>query len=1041
MIGRHAAFVALSLSVLARSALAAPSVRVLDDFRDASVWHASASDDVHAYMRRDRDGSLCLDFDFRGVSGYAVLQRKLPLDLPANYTFRVAARGSGPANDLQFKLLDASGENVWWATRPAFVLPAAMSELRFKRRHISFAWGPTQDRELHRVDTIEFVIAAAAGGRGSLCLQRLVLEEHPVEAALPPLRATASAALGGDRAANAVDGRRDTAWHAPAGAQSLRVDFGIEREFNGVKLRWLHGERAVDYDVATSDDGRRWHTVRRVRGGAGDLDALFLPESEARYLRLNLLRAQAAGYGLVEIEFPDYREWPTRNAVLATLAGAAPQGDVPRAFLGEQNYWTLVAVDGGGARSALISEDGAIEVGRGGFSIEPNVGLPDGTRASWASVQIDHTLRDGYLPLPAVTWHHPLFSLAIEAGADGSSDAPELLARYTLRNQTDRELPLTLALAVRPWQVNPPQQFLSTPGGARPIQRVRWDAGVLHVDSTSLRMSVRPQRVTASGFDAGLRLDTLEHAAPIGALDDPQKMASAALMFRVVLAPHGTQTIGWVAPLGEQAAPAHLTANDLDARFDAAAQGWRERLNHTVVRVPPVAQPIVDTLRSALAQILMSRDGPALHPGTRSYARTWIRDGAMMVAALLELGETAPARDFVDWYSEHIFASGKVPCCVDARGSDPVAESDSHGEYLFAVAEIWRHTHDIEWLKRHWDAVTRVTTYMEQLRQSERVGDRKSNVCFGLMPPSISHEGYSDKPACSYWDDFWALRGYKDAVASARALSHDAEAAQWDAWRTEFAGDLHASIEAASAAHSIDFIAGSADRGDFDPTSTTIALSPAQAQDLLPATLLAATFERYWQEADRRAKSAGIWKDYTPYELRNVGALVRLGEPARARELLQFFFAGQRPHGWNQWAEVVRSQLREPRFLGDMPHAWIASDYIRAALDLFAYERESDDTLVLAAGVPLEWLHGDGIEIKGLSTRYGTLDYRLAAGGAGWVLDVAPGLSQLRGGLRLVWPGSGPLPDATLDRRGLQWVGRELVIPAASGTVILQARN
>ena len=38
------------------------------------------------------------------------------------------------------------------------------------------------------------------------------------------------------------------------------------------------------------------------------------------------------------------------------------------------------------------------------------------------------------------------------------------------------------------------------------------------------------------------------------------------------------------------------------------------------------------------------------------------------------------------------------------------------------------------------------------------------------MPQSISHEGYSAKPMHSYWDDFFALRGFKDATEIARML-------------------------------------------------------------------------------------------------------------------------------------------------------------------------------------------------------------------------------------------------------------------------------
>jgi len=81
----------------------------------------------------------------------------------------------------------------------------------------------------------------------------------------------------------------------------------------------------------------------------------------------------------------------------------------------------------------------------------------------------------------------------------------------------------------------------------------------------------------------------------------------------------------------------------------------------------------------------------------------------------------------------------------------------------------------------------------------------------------------------------------------------------------------------------------------------------------------------------------------------------------------------------NQWAEVVGRDPREPRFVGDMPHAWIASDYVRSALDLFAYDRAADRSVVVAAGVQPDWLAGEGIAIRDLRTPYGRFGYTLKA--------------------------------------------------------------
>src|SRR6185503_6004770 len=134
----------------------------------------------------------------------------------------------------------------------------------------------------------------------------------------------------------------------------------------------------------------------------------------------------------------------------------------------------------------------------------------------------------------------------------------------------------------------------------------------------------------------------------------------------------------------------------------------------------------------------------------------------------------------------------------------------------------------------------------------------------------------SDRPAYSYWDDFWSLAGYTDAVGMARALNRSDVAPRAER-REQFRSDLQASLRQSIVQHGIDYLPASADRGDFDPTSTTIALSVAGDQAELPQRELQQTFERYWQEFRRHREGTAQWTVYTPYELRQVGAFVRLG--------------------------------------------------------------------------------------------------------------------------------------------------------------------
>ncbi len=1032
----------------------AQSPRLLDGFEDLGLWQAGASDGVRAstHAVEGVEGqALCLDFDFSGVAGYASVRRALAIDFPPNYEFTLYIRGDAPVNNLEFKLIDASGDNVWWVNRADFAIPREWQLVKIKKRQIAFAWGPTSDRLLRRSAVLELVVkAGVGGGRGWVCFDQLSFQElppSPLRHPTPVLQA--SSAQPGAEASYALDGTLSTAWKSnpAAGAeQMLTVDFRHPREFGGLILHWLDGAFASRYDVEFSDDGSHWRAVRTVIDGNGGRDLLYLPESETRFLRLVLHDGPARAYGLAEVEVKDLAFGASPNAFFEAVAREAPRGYFPRGFSGEQTYWTIVGVDGG-MEEGLLSEDGALEVGKAGFSIEPFV-LTESKLLTWADVGTRHALLQGYLPVPTVAWEYGELAFQTTVFAMGSIQRSHLVASYDVRNLGDRPQTVTLVLAVRPFQVNPPSQFLNTAGGVSPIRELVWDGEVISVNGTRRIFPLaKPDAFAAASFDAGSLPELLAANAWRGAAEvhDAFGYASGALVYHRHLPPRGSATIDVFMPLfPESAISADLTGMSaqewLPRERHAVAAGWRANLNRVSFRVPPAAQPLIDTLRTALAHVLINRDGAALQPGSRAYERSWIRDGALTSEALLRLGHEDVVGDFLRWYAPYQFPNGKVPCCVDVRGADPVPENDSHGEFIFLVSELYRYTHDRLLLATMWPHVEAAAGYMETLRQSERNAANlapERRAFYGLLPASISHEGYAAKPMHSYWDDFWALKGYKDAVAIASELGHQEAAARLARQRDEFRHDVHASLAASTAAHGIAYLPGSAELGDFDATSTTIALAPVGEQAHLPQDLLLATFERYWQAFISRRDAGLAWEDYTPYELRTVGTFVRLGWRQRAQELLDFFFAGRRPPGWNQWAEVVGRELRKPRFVGDMPHGWVASDFIRSALDLFAYEREIDGALVLGAGLPQQWLEDEGVAVQNLRTPYGHLSYSLQRKGPRLILKVAAGLQPPPGGIVFVWPGEQPIGSTRLNGQPVSWHGAELRIYQVPAEVIV----
>ena len=144
--------------------------------------------------------------------------------------------------------------------------------------------------------------------------------------------------------------------------------------------------------------------------------------------------------------------------------------------------------------------------------------------------------------------------------------------------------------------------------------------------------------------------------------------------------------------------------------------------------------------------------------------------------------------------------------------------------------------------------------------------------------------------------------------------------------------------------------------------------------------------------------------------------MVRLGKRDRAHALLDWFFKDQRPAGWYQWAEVVCKDPANPKFIGDMPHTWVGSDYIRSVLDMFAYEREADSSLVIGAGIPESWvMEKPGVTVRRLSTHYGPLSYTIRNENGNARVSMQAGLTIPPGGIVVHSPFARPVREMRVN--------------------------
>ncbi|HEX9006660.1 MAG TPA: hypothetical protein VF889_05165, partial [Bacteroidota bacterium] len=559
---------------------------------------------------------------------------------------------------------------------------------------------------------------------------------------------------------------------------------------------------------------------------------------------------------------------------------------------------------------------------------------------------------------------------------------------------------------------------------------IRCRDGIL-VNQTPVIPLTRASRAGAATFDQG---DITRYLAdgrvpPWKNAADHFSRASAAFEYEWRLLPGETTSFVVAVPFHPRAQQLKELAglDDPGAAYARAHEWtiayWKERLDNFHIKLPPQAQPVENAIRSNLAYILINKDGPALQPGPRCYKRSWIRDGSMIAASLLQMGIDRDVREYIDWYANYQRADGFVPCIVDRRGPEAVPEHDSHGQFIYMIAEYFRFTRDTTWLRGKWDNVLRAASYIRKLRAEQktdeyRFGTPDERACFGLVPASISHEGYSAKPMHSYWDNFFCLRGLKDAAMIASALGEKKAADDLAAEVEDYRFDLTNSLRLAMKNRMIDYVPGCVELGDKGGLSNTIILDPVDELAVAPLLGIVNDLGTFWGEFEGRENGTARWFAYLPYEWRYVGTFVRLHDEERAFTLFKALMRDRRPAAWNGWSESVWRDSTGPNNLGDMPHAWVGSDFIRAVRSMFAYERGKDTALVVGAGIPEEWLSDTaGVAVRGLPTHYGLLDYTMKKQGEGVMVVLSGSLNLPAGKIIVRPPLSGHVRSVSGDAR------------------------
>lgn len=741
-------------------------------------------------------------------------------------------------------------------------------------------------------------------------------------------------------------------------------------DLGGVVLSWAD-DYAKEYTLEISKDGKDFKEVYKTADGNGGKDLIYFKASPVKELRINCVKpASGNSCSIKGFEPKSGEEQATPIKIYQALAKESPAGYYPMWLRRLQEFWTVTGVPDSD-NEGLLTETGTFEPYKDGFSLMPF--FYDGKKLYTAEdCRVSQALADGYLPIPSAAWDHSDWSLEITAlSARGS----ETSLRYIIRNTGKAALKGKLFIAVRPVQVNPVWQR----GGFSPINKIECKPPVLSINGKDCLVSVTEGvSMGAADLSKGDAVDFMKKGGlpPSLTAASAEGTASAGLSFDVAAAPGEANTFIVQMPAGK--------LSDFDSDLSRQKGFWKDELNRVYIDIPETR--IVDVMRTNIAYILINKDGPWIKPGSRNYNHSWIRDGALTSAAILRMGINDEVKQWLDAVASKVTDNGYVPYIV-FEGGNPIGlndngtgegvEWDSQGEFVFAVRNYVDYSGDKGYLPSIYPKVVKALEFTRELRRrnmtEEFKKDPKKKPYYGVLPKSNSHEGYYPAQT-SYWDDFFAIRGFKDGIYLAE-LMKDAESAEWMRKELDdFRKCLYESIRLVVERDRLDYIPGCVEKGDFDATSTAISIVAAGELEYMPKELLKKTFDKYYAEFIK-GMVPGKERTFTPYEVRSANAFFKMDQRDRGLTMLRYFLKDSvRPFGWNHMAEVVHAKVRAPSYIGDMPHTWVGSGYIDAVRTMFVYE--DDGKLILGAGLAPEWFE-KGIEVRDMPTLYGKICYKI----------------------------------------------------------------
>jgi hypothetical protein len=399
-------------------------------------------------------------------------------------------------------------------------------------------------------------------------------------------------------------------------------------------------------------------------------------------------------------------------------------------------------------------------------------------------------------------------------------------------------------------------------------------------------------------------------------------------------------------------------------------------------------------------------DRGMLHPGPLAYDYFWYRDGAYMTNALLQAGFSSLIKPILQVFMKPQLPTGEFPSIFDInyRGFGP-HEWDAQGQAIFALAQYYRYNHDEKLVTQFWTNIEKAVEFIKETRTEHLKPVFEGTAVYGILPPSTSAEDLGPGTWHHYWDDFWCIKGLRDAAYLADVSGKRVKEQEFLREEDELVKWTQSSYLKIMKDSSIDWIPNGPE--DSHGTSMARGTGPAVWPGQISGdndNVVQTSFQRYFEKWIKPYSGAYLHQGrFWPYAFELAECYILLGRRKVADEIFDWHLKHQTFPGAYSWAEQIDTTSLWFAS-GDMPHCWVAADYMSALRASLAYE--DGDRLILGAGMPQAWiLSGEETRVENAPTFFGTLTSALRVADDGKEITMRlEGQAQPPGGYLLRLP-------------------------------------